>query len=386
MPLHKTTTLPSHVTVAELLGGYLDVLGTPRRASFEQLSFFATDEEEADKLREISAPGGGDLFCSYAERERRTWAEVLDDFPSCSVPLPHLLELVPPLRPREFSLASSPLVRPGVVELCVAVLVFTTPFGRRKTGICSSHLAACAPAPPDKPQAQALARAPAAAPADPTKTAAPPPWEVVVWLCPGTLPPLPPAAPAILIGPGTGVAPLRALLHERISRLPATSTATATATAEREVVASPAGFWPATTEASAPASAADPGLFPRLYFGSRKLSQDFYFASEWHNMVRMGWLGALRTAFSRDGGPDAGEDGKVYVQARLLQDADCLSASLVQPECRVVICGSANRMPSDVADVLCTILQAKRGFSEDQAKAHLQGMQRDGRYHVEAWS
>lgn len=372
-PLHPTTALPAHVTVAELLGGYLDVLGTPRRAAFEQLSFFATDEEEADKLREISAPGGGDLYCTYAERERRTWAEVLDDFPSCLVPLPHLLELVPALRPREFSVASSPALRPGVVELCVAVLAFSTPFGRSKRGLGSSHLAGVTEC---------------AGMADPPR--------VTAWLRPGTLPPLPLDSPCVLVGPGTGVAPLRALLHERAARLARRSPPAQPSPAERAVVATPAGFWPAlpgsaagggtSSTASADSLKADDACFPRLYFGSRHRCFDFYFAEEWHNMVRMGWLGALRTAFSRDGGPDAGEDGKVYVQARMLQDADCLAAALGDPECRVVICGSAKRMPSDVADVLQTVLQAKMAMSEAEARAYLQRMQHSGRYHVEAWS
>jgi sulfite reductase alpha subunit-like flavoprotein len=43
----------------------------------------------------------------YNQREGRTVVEVLADFPSASPPLEWLLEVVPPLRPRHFSIASS---------------------------------------------------------------------------------------------------------------------------------------------------------------------------------------------------------------------------------------------------------------------------------------
>jgi sulfite reductase alpha subunit-like flavoprotein len=61
----------------------------PRRTFFEQLSFFAADPEQADKLREIASPEGADIYHSYCYREKRSYVEVLEvragGQPACGV-------------------------------------------------------------------------------------------------------------------------------------------------------------------------------------------------------------------------------------------------------------------------------------------------------------
>lgn len=107
-----------------LLRDVLDILGTPRRSFFERLSLFATAEEEKEKLEELASPAGADLLFEYATREKRSYVEVFGDFPSCKVPTERLLELVPRLRPRGFSIASSALETPSTVHVCMAVVSF----------------------------------------------------------------------------------------------------------------------------------------------------------------------------------------------------------------------------------------------------------------------
>lgn len=116
--------LPPVLSLQSLLTQVLDILGTPRRAFFEALSLFATAEEERHKLLELASPEGADLLYEYATREKRSYVEVLGDFPSCNVPVERLLELIPRLRPRGFSIASSRLETPSRLHLCVAVVAF----------------------------------------------------------------------------------------------------------------------------------------------------------------------------------------------------------------------------------------------------------------------
>lgn len=116
--------LPPVCTLRALLSDVLDISGTPRRSFFERLSLFAADKEEKDKLEELASPGGADLLYEYATREKRSYVEVFGDFPSCKVPPERLLELVPRLRPRGFSIASSTLETPSTVHLCMAVVSF----------------------------------------------------------------------------------------------------------------------------------------------------------------------------------------------------------------------------------------------------------------------
>ena len=73
--------------------------------------------------------------------ERRNCEQVLQDFPSVDMPLAELLDAAPRLKPRQFSLASSPLAHGAKLHVCVAEVDFKTPFKRRVRGLCSSWLA-----------------------------------------------------------------------------------------------------------------------------------------------------------------------------------------------------------------------------------------------------
>jgi sulfite reductase alpha subunit-like flavoprotein len=67
--------------------------------------------------------------------------QVLKDFPSCQLPLERLLEVAPHLKPRKFSISSSPAAHPNRVHVTVAEVDYRTPFRRRVKGLCSSWLA-----------------------------------------------------------------------------------------------------------------------------------------------------------------------------------------------------------------------------------------------------
>ena len=71
--------------------------------------------------------------------------QVLQDFPSCSIPLAWLLDAAPRLKPRQFSLASSPAAHGASLHLCVAEVDYKTPFRRRVRGLCSHWLASLQP-------------------------------------------------------------------------------------------------------------------------------------------------------------------------------------------------------------------------------------------------
>ena len=76
----------------------------------------------------------------------RTVLEVLQDFKSAQPPLQWLLQTVPHLKPRQFSIASSLRKHPGSAHITMAVVDYKTPYNRRKHGVCSSWLASLTPA------------------------------------------------------------------------------------------------------------------------------------------------------------------------------------------------------------------------------------------------
>jgi equilibrative nucleoside transporter 1/2/3 len=84
----------------------------PRRYFFHLLSNFTTSDLEREKLIEFSTPEGQEDLYNYCNRPRRTILEVLQDFPhaTANISLEYIFELLQPIAPRAFSIASSPKV------------------------------------------------------------------------------------------------------------------------------------------------------------------------------------------------------------------------------------------------------------------------------------
>ena len=57
------------------------------------------------------------------------------------MPFEWLVQLVPPLKTRAFSISSSPAAHPNEVHLTVSVVSWMTPFKRKRYGLCSKWLA-----------------------------------------------------------------------------------------------------------------------------------------------------------------------------------------------------------------------------------------------------
>jgi NADPH-ferrihemoprotein reductase len=156
-------------------------------------------------------------------------------------------------------------------------------------------------------------------------------------------------SPLILIGPGTGIAPMRSIIHERGTR--------------KELCNSQDSVGPVD-----------------LYFGCRKKSKDFYYEDEWRDLLEKGVIQSLYTAFSRD------QTAKEYVQLRLYENRQKVAEWLMRSDTHLFIAGSAKRMPNDVAEVLCSILSEIRGFTEQEAQKRLRRLSAERRYVVEAWA
>ncbi|XP_078444680.1 flavodoxin family protein isoform X2 [Wolffia australiana] len=163
----------------------------PSRYFFEVMSFFAGAEHEKERLQYFASPEGRDDLYQYNQKERRTILEVLEDFPSVQLPLEWLIQLSPPLKTRPFSIASSPRAHPRQVHLTVKALTWSTPFKRKRFGLCSTWLTRL----------------------DPDHRV-----QVPAWIHSGSLPLPPPTAPLILVGPGTGCAPFRGFVEERAAQ------------------------------------------------------------------------------------------------------------------------------------------------------------------------
>ncbi|XP_057235813.1 NADPH-dependent diflavin oxidoreductase 1 isoform X1 [Malurus melanocephalus] len=309
--------LPQPCTIRYLVTHYLDISCVPRRSFFELLSYFSTNELEREKLQEFSSAQGQEELYSYCNRPRRTTLEVMWDFPhtTSAIPADYLLDLIPRIRPRAFSIASSLLAQPVRLQILVAVVRYKTRLSKPRRGLCSTWLASLNPEQGDV--------------------------HVPLWVKRGGMKfPADPATPVIMIGPGTGVAPFRAAIQERVAL----------------------------------------GCKGNcLFFGCRYKSKDFYCQTEWEELVTKGFL-TLFTAFSRD------QEEKVYVQHRIRENSRLVWELLSTGNAHVYLAGNAKDMPAAVAEALQSVLQLEGGLSPSEAEEHLTALERSQRFQSETWS
>ncbi|XP_036983560.2 NADPH-dependent diflavin oxidoreductase 1 isoform X1 [Artibeus jamaicensis] len=333
--------LPQPCSLRHLVSKYLDIAGVPRRSFFELLACLSPHELEREKLLEFSSASGQEALHEYCSRPRRTILEVLCDFPhtAAAIPPDYLLDLIPPIRPRAFSIASSVLAHPARLQILVAVVQYQTRLKEPRRGLCSSWLASL----------------------DPGQG----PVQVPLWVRPGGLAfPQTPDTPVIMVGPGTGVAPFRAAVQERVAR------------GQRGNL---------------------------LFFGCRLRDQDFYWEAEWTELEKRGCL-TLVTAFSREQvgvcrgrgrvgagagprlTPPALQEQKVYVQHRLRERGPLVWELLDRRGACFYLAGNAKYMPADVSEALMSIFQEEGGLSGPDAATYLARLQRTLRFQTETWA
>ncbi|CAK4936099.1 unnamed protein product [Aphanomyces euteiches] len=116
-PVGHGTFLPTEpILLRDLLRDYVDLSTPPSRSFLEGLSALCTNKEEADTLENLAEDMTiGNLYTQYVSgntqlRTPFTLIDVLDAHPSIELDLKHILGNVPLLRPRYYSVCSSPLV------------------------------------------------------------------------------------------------------------------------------------------------------------------------------------------------------------------------------------------------------------------------------------
>jgi sulfite reductase (NADPH) flavoprotein alpha-component len=293
------------IRLAEALGSKL-ALSAPTRRILETLSARATAPSERERLSGLLAPEAGtELEAFLAERE---FVDLLEEFPSARLEPQEFVEHLRRLMPRLYSVASAPSVNPGRVDLTVAVVRYRTN-GRDRVGVCSTFLA-------DRAE---VGRTPV--PVFVSHTHFKPPED--------------PSRDAIMVGPGTGVAPFRAFVQHR---------AAAGARGRN---------W--------------------LFFGEQRRATDFLYGEEWLRRLESGELARLDTAFSRD------QPEKVYVQDRMRENAAELWRWL-EAGAHFYVCGDAKRMARDVDAALHAVVAEQGGMAPAAAADYVRALKREKRY------
>lgn len=196
-PTEEGTSLPhclsKQVSLSQCVQKYFNLTSIPKRSFFELFWHFGEDTLEKERLREFSTTTGQEDLVDYVIRPRRTVLEVFADFPhtTANVPLAYLFDLIPPIRPRSFSIANSLLCHPGQIHILAAIVNFRTKLKKPRRGLCTTFLASLDPC--SRPS-------------------------VIIGTKKGSLRMPPDGAPAIMVGPGTGCAPFHGMIQDRAHR------------------------------------------------------------------------------------------------------------------------------------------------------------------------
>ena len=234
--------------------------------------------------------------------------ELLKHVPEASLSLTELPRLLSPLKPRLYSISSSLKACPDQVHLTVGRVGWQFRERHRK-GVASTMFA-------DRVQSGDRVR-------------------VFVQKSHGFTVPKDPQAAAIMIGPGTGIAPFRAFLQER------------------KAAAAPGENW--------------------LFFGDQRSATDFLYRDELEELSQSGCLTRLDVAFSRD------QAEKIYVQNRMLENG-AEFWSWLQDGAHVYVCGDAKRMAVDVDRALRQIIAQHGRLDSTAVDQFVARMVADKRY------
>jgi sulfite reductase (NADPH) flavoprotein alpha-component len=273
---------------------------------FELISYI-TGGERRQKAKELARGADPDGDAATLDV-----LAALEKFPGIRPDPEAFIESLDPLQPRLYSIARSPKIDPRRAALTVDAVRYTAG-DRRRLGVASTFLAERI-APGAKLKAYVQKAQNFALPHDPS-------------------------VPIIMIGPGTGIAPFRAFLHERMA------------------VKARGRNW--------------------LFFGHQRRDCDFFYEDELTGMETTGFLTRLSLAWSRDG------TRKIYVQDRMREAGRDLWGWIAEGA-HIYVCGAIT-MGKDVERALLDMIAEHGARSLEQASTFLGELKTSGRYQTDVY-
>ena len=318
-------------TLRTLLSEHLDLTAIPRRSFFSLIAHFTDNQFHKDRILEFTKPEYIDELYDYTTRPRRSILEVLQEFESVKIPWQWAANILPELRGRQFSIASGGQMKQNPdglarFELLVAIVKYKTVIRKIREGVCTRYLSHL---PAGTNLRVGLQKGGLAITGDEAER------------------------PVIMIGPGTGVAPMRSLIWERLQW------------ANERVTKSHVNNLAGTGHSI-------------LFFGCRNQTTDYFFQDEWQDLQQRMSL-TVYPAFSRDQGH------KIYVQDLIRQHADSVYGLLHDGGGLVYVCGSSGKMPVAVRTALVDVFKDAGNMEQKDAESYMEAMEREGRYKQETW-
>ena len=280
-------------------------LATLSKKFVSELHQRQTSDSKKRLFDDVLKEGHKQILANYVEIHQ-IWDALLEN-PEVNFTPQELCHLMMPLLPRFYSIASSQKVCDEEVHLTIASLEYVSNDHLRH-GVCTRYLLH-------------------------TNKIDDPVIPIYIQPSHGFKLPENTSVPIIMVGPGTGVAPFRSFMQERIK---------------------------------------DGSEKNWLFFGEWNRAYNFFYEEEWMQWEAAGKL-RLDLAFSRD------QEHKVYVQHRMLQNASEIFRWL-QEGAVFYVCGDAHRMAKDVDAALHQIIREQGAHDDAGVKQYIKRLRAEKRY------
>jgi len=321
----RKNPFPCPTTYRTALSFYVDIMALPRTHVLKELSNYTIDEDEKAKLLLMSdtSQEGKDMYSDWIVNSCRSIVHILEDMPNCKPSIDHLMELLPRLQPRLYSISSSGRVHKESIHVTAVVVEYKTKTGRTNNGVCTKWLQKMIPS---NEEDQLEFKIPCYVRRSQFRL------------------PHRPQIPVIMIGPGTGLAPFRGFIQERDWQ---------------KKQGKPVGE-------------------THLYFGCRNRNIDYIYREELEQYESDGVI-SLHTAFSRD------QPDKIYVTHKLKENASQIWR-LIDNGAHIYVCGDAKMMAKDVHDIITDIIREHGDKSQQESEMFVKNMEQQKRYSADVWS
>ncbi|XP_068633973.1 methionine synthase reductase [Battus philenor] len=330
IPLH----VPVKSTLRYVLTHCVDIRGIVKKLFLLALANYTEDDHEKQVLEYLCSKEGSAVYNNYILNQKLCILDIFQIFKSCKPPVEVILQHLPRLLPRPYSIINSGLKNPNELKICFSVINI----GNNRKGLVTGWLESIINENGlenmmknitivDKKENKLLGNIPIYLRKNINQFSFP---EEI-------------SRSMILIGPGTGVAPYIGFLEER-----------------NDCNIKDKNIW--------------------LFFGCRHPNYDFIYKEELQNFIDGGALSKLSTAFSRYDNCD-----NKYVQDAILRDGDRV-ANVLKQGALVYVCGDVQGMAAQVKDCFVKCLIDFGNYTTEQAERFICDMQKEKRYLVDSWN
>ncbi|KAG0033006.1 NADPH-cytochrome P450 reductase [Podila clonocystis] len=348
-PASTKLPFPVPTTYRTILRNYVDITAPPSRAFIGQLTPFAPTEESAKTF----GLWGQDkeAFRINVADARRSLGTVMEKIlgagQTMEIPFDLLIENVPRLQARYYSISSSPKVHPTTIHLTAVVLDYKPDVAPEETvyGLATNFLHTC------------HGRINTLPAIEPKYEISGPKGSYLVGEQGVKVPvhvrhsnfklPRNASLPVVMVGPGTGVAPFRGFIQDRAQDAKNGKKVGATV----------------------------------LFFGCRREDEDYMYKDEWPELLKDIEGAQVITALSRQPGVP-----KTYVQHRMVEHKQLIWDLIHKQGGYFYVCGDAKNMAREVNHRLIEIAVECGEMTEEKATNYVKELRSRGRYEEDVWS